>query len=75
MSKGSVLKLLAQQDVTMRRQPPTPELVDKAAALYLHGDSLATVATKLGLSQTAVRNHLRKRGLTFRPRGGSHGVI
>jgi len=71
MSKGSVLKLLAQQHVDMRRQPPTLEQVEKAAALYSQGNSIATVATKLGLSQTAVRNHLRKHGVAFRPRGGS----
>lgn len=71
LSKGSVLKLPAQQDVAMRRQPPTSAQVEKAATLYERGSSLASISAALGLSQTALRRHLGAAGVTLRSRGGS----
>lgn len=71
IAKGSVLKLLQDHGVTMRRQPLTEHQIDQAVTLYEAGQSLATIGTQLGSSPTTIRAALNTRGVVMRPAGGS----
>ncbi|MFI6169070.1 helix-turn-helix domain-containing protein [Nocardia sp. NPDC051052] len=71
LSKGGVLKLLADHGVTMRNQPLTEEQTDQAVGLYEQGQSLVTIAEQLDSGATAVRTALKARGVVMRPAGGS----
>lgn len=69
LDKAAMLKLLRDNGVSVRYQPPTEAQITKAAALYEAGATVAEIATKLGLPHTTVANHLRKRGVVLRSRG------
>lgn len=71
LAKGSVLKILKEHGVTMRRQPLTEHQIDQAVDLYAAGDSLATIGRHLGSTATTVRAALQARGIGMRPAGGS----
>jgi len=75
IAKGSVLKILNEHGVTMRRQPLTNHQIGQAAELYVAGDSLATIGHILGSTATTVRAALKARGIGMRPAGGSAGRI
>lgn len=48
----------------------TVQQIDDAVAAYLDGQSLATIATQLGVSDHTVRSRLKERGVEMRPAGG-----
>ncbi|OXR47129.1 hypothetical protein B7C42_00251 [Nocardia cerradoensis] len=67
ISKASILKLLAEHGVTMRRQPLTTDQINQAAKLYADGNSLRTIAVQLDSSFSTVREALIARGVQMRP--------
>ena len=71
LSKTSVLKLLRQNGVTMRRQPPTTDQVKRTVALYSSGKSLAAIEEELDVPRESLRRALLDDGVQLRPRGGS----
>ncbi len=70
LSKTSVLKLLREAGVTLRRQPMTSNQVEHAQQLYESGNSLATVAEKVQMPTESVRRSLLEHGVQMRPRQG-----
>ncbi|MUL45658.1 hypothetical protein FZI85_28350 [Mycobacterium sp. CBMA293] len=70
LSQGSVLKLLREQGVVMRRQGLSE--TDKAvvAELYRGRATLAQLGTRFGVSPNVVRRALLAAGVTMRARGG-----
>jgi DNA invertase Pin-like site-specific DNA recombinase len=68
ISKASVLKILREYNVPMRRQSMTTEQVEEAIVLYTQGNySLKATAETLGLAKQSVRNALIKAGVEMRP--------
>ena len=72
LSKTSVLRLLREQGVDLRRRPLTDEQVAVAAEMYASGLPIATIAAHFDTSYNNVRQRLIKAGVRMRPRGGSH---
>ena len=68
ISKASVLKLLADAGVPMRRQPLTAAQVTEAVDLYQAGLSLAKVSELLTLPHESVRRALIDAGVRMRSR-------
>lgn len=68
LGKGSVLQLLEEAGVAMRRQGLSDADVDRAVVLYTSGLSLARVAKQLGSAPTTVSRALHTRGVRLRPR-------
>lgn len=66
LSKGSVLRLLHEHGVAMRRQPLTQSEVDQAVALYRAGWSLARLGAKFSVDGMTVRAALLKQGVAMR---------
>jgi hypothetical protein len=66
LSKGSVLRLLHEHGVAMRRQPMTESEVDQATILYRAGWSLSMIGSKFSLDGMTVRAALLKRGVAMR---------
>lgn len=68
ISKGGVLKLLADHGITMRQQPMTSAEVDRAVRLYVtDGLSIRTIAQQLGKSKGSVWKALHDRDVPMRP--------
>lgn len=67
ISKGSLLKILDEHGVQTRFQPMTKDEINQAARLYEAGDSLKTIAEKLGKGKGSVWTALRGRGVEMRP--------
>jgi len=67
LGKSSVLRLLAEAGVAMRKRPMTPEQVDEAVALYEGGLAYRQVAAQLRLDRTTVWHALKAHGVVFRP--------
>jgi transposase-like protein len=67
LAKGTVLRILADADVSMRRQGVGEEDVARLADLYEQGLSVASVATQLGYAPTSVARALRRAGVELRP--------
>jgi len=68
LSKASVLRLLRDAGVSMRRQGLDPEQTAEAVRLYGSGLSLVRVGERLGFGPTSVANALRAAGITLRGR-------
>ncbi len=72
LSHGSVLRLLAEQGVEMRRQGLSESDARTAARMYQdEGLSLAEIGTQFGVWPGTVRRALLKAGVWMRPAGGS----
>lgn len=68
VSKGGVLRLLAEHSVAMRQQPMTEDEVDWAVRLYVtDGLSIRTIGQQLGKSKGSVWKALHERGVQMRP--------
>jgi DNA-directed RNA polymerase specialized sigma24 family protein len=68
ISKGGVLKLLADHNVTMRQQSMTEQEIDEATRLYVDEElSIRKIAVKLGKSKGSVWKALHDRGVRMRP--------
>lgn len=70
LSKGSVLKLLSEAGVTMRRQGLDESQIREAAGRYSGGASLASVAALYDCSAEHLRQALLAHGVLIRPRAG-----
>jgi hypothetical protein len=66
IGKGTVLRLLAEHGVSMRRQPMTAAQQRTVIALYAKGWSLAKIGTKFGRHPTAIRDVLERAGVSRR---------
>lgn len=72
ISKSSVLRLLRENNVEMRRKGVSPQQAAAARVLYeTEGMSLASVARELNLAKQSVRLALLDLGVAMRPSGGS----
>lgn len=67
LGKSSVLRLLRDADVEMRRQPLSEPEVDEAVRLYASGLSVAAVGLRIGANPSTVWRALRARGVALRP--------
>jgi len=67
LSKGSVLKVLHDADVTMRQMPMGAELLATAIGLYEEGLTVREVGDRLDIAKTTVREALVRAGVTMRP--------
>lgn len=68
VSKGGVLKLLADHGVAMRQQPMTHDQIDRAVRFYVDDElSIRTIAARLGKSKGSVWKALHERDVPMRP--------
>ncbi|WP_280448596.1 helix-turn-helix domain-containing protein [Nocardia brasiliensis] len=67
LSKGGVLKVLADQGVAMRRQGLTDDQISQAIKLYADGNSLRAIARQLDSAPSTIRDALLACGVTMRP--------
>jgi transposase-like protein len=68
VSKGGILKLLAEHNVPMRYQPMTEDEINQAVRLYVDKElSTHAVAATLRKSKGSVWKALHERGITMRP--------
>jgi transposase-like protein len=70
ISKGSVIRLLRDADVSIRNQGLTDDQIAEAVQLYTSGWSLAAIGTHLGVDHGTVWRQLRKRGMKMRDTHG-----
>ena len=70
LGKSTVLKLLAEAGVQMRRQPLSEPEIEAAARLYADGRSLSKVSAELGIAQSSLQLAFKQRGVEVRlPKG------
>jgi hypothetical protein len=67
LSKASVLRLLHEAGVEMRRQPFSEQEVAEAVRLYASGLSVAAISARLGGHPSKVWRALRAGGVILRP--------
>ena len=70
IGKSTVLRLLEDAGVPMRRQPISDEVTIMAVSLYEAGKSLAAIAREVGQAKQSIRLALLKAGVEMRPSGG-----
>lgn len=66
VAKSTIIGILSEKNIVVRRQPLTPEQVSEAARLYRSGLSLSQVATKLQVNQETMRVAILKVGVALR---------
>lgn len=66
VAKSTILRILREARVVVRRQPLTSEQVSEAAQLYEAGLSLSQVAKRLDLNQETMRTAILKAGVVLR---------
>ena len=71
ISKPSVLELLHERGVVMRRQPLTSAQRAEAVRLYGEGLAIKPIAAQLGSSFGAIHRVLKAEAVILRPRPGS----
>jgi hypothetical protein len=67
LSKASVLRLLHEAGVEMRRQPFSKQDVDEAVRLYASGLSVAAIGSRLDAHPSKVWRALKARSVVLRP--------
>lgn len=67
VAKSTIIGILREKRVVVRRQPLTPEQVSEAAQLYESGLSLSQVAERLKVNQETMRVAILKACVTLRP--------
>jgi transposase len=67
LSRGSILRLLHEAEVQLRRQPLMQKQLAKIIELYEVGLSIREVAAKLGIPKTTVQNALARSAVVMRP--------
>ncbi len=70
LGKGTVLRLLREHGVQLRRQRMTAAEIEQAIQLYQAGNSLVAVGAKLGYDHGTIWQALKRAGV---PRRDSHG--
>ena len=71
LSKTSVLKILGEAGVPMRRQPMTDDRVVDAIRLYRDGQSLAQIGRRMGVAKNSVRCSKPESSSDHQPVGNS----
>lgn len=71
VAKSTILRILREAHVVVRRQPMTTEQVNEAAQLYEAGLSLSQVAKSLDVNQETMRTAILKAGVQIRPATGA----
>lgn len=66
VAKSTILRILREARVVVRRQPMTPEQVSDAAQIYVTGSPLSQVAKRLGVNQETMRTAILKAGVVLR---------
>ncbi|WP_165314409.1 hypothetical protein [Agromyces protaetiae] len=66
VAKSTILRVLREARVVVRRQPMTPDQVSEAAQLYEAGLSLSQVAKRLDVNQETMRMAILKAGVVLR---------
>lgn len=66
VAKSTILRILRESRVVVRRQSLTAEQVSEAADLYESGLSLSQVAKRLDVNQETTRVAILKAGVTLR---------
>jgi DNA-directed RNA polymerase specialized sigma24 family protein len=69
LSKGSVLRLLQESGVKMRRRPLGSDQVNAVVERYRSGLTIRAVAAELGVPKTTVQDALRREGVVMRAAG------
>lgn len=67
VAKSTIIGILRERRVVVRRQPLAPEQVSEAAKLYESGRSLSQVATELRVNQETMRVAIIAVGVALRP--------
>lgn len=67
VAKSTIIGILRENRVVVRRQPMTPEQVSEAVRLYESGLSLSQVAKRLDVNQESMRVAIIAAGVTLRP--------
>jgi hypothetical protein len=67
LAKGTVLRLIEEAGIPMRRQGLSQDVAEQARLLYESGLSVAAVGDRLGQAPTSVARALRRIGVTLRP--------
>ena len=67
LGKSSVLRLLGESGVEMRRRGLSDDQLEAVLARYKSGLTIREVAAELGLPKTTVQNALERSGLPMRP--------
>ncbi|MFD4401123.1 helix-turn-helix domain-containing protein [Nocardia sp. NPDC058499] len=67
LSKGSLMKILQDHGIETRFQSMTTDEIDQAVDLYRAGDSIKTIAAKLGKAKGSVWKALTGSGVEMRP--------
>jgi DNA-directed RNA polymerase specialized sigma24 family protein len=67
LSKGSVLSILHDSGVKVRRQPLGDGDIARITELYESGLSIRETARKLGVPKTTVQNALERSSVVMRP--------
>lgn len=70
VAKSTIIGILRDRNVVMRRQPLTAEQVREAARLYESGLSLSQVAQQLKVNQETMRAAIIGAGVELRPPSG-----
>lgn len=70
VAKSTIIGILRDMSVVMRRQPLTAEQVSEAARLYESGLSLSQVAEQLKVNQETMRVAIISAGVMIRPPAG-----
>lgn len=70
ISKSSIIRLLREAGVKVRKQGLTDEQIDDAVKLYAEGKSLAWIGKRLRVDHGTVWRQLRKRGVRMRDTHG-----
>lgn len=66
VAKSTILRILREARVVVRRQPMTPDQVSEAAQLHQAGLSLSQVAKQLGVNQETMRAAILRAGVVLR---------
>ncbi|MDI9892815.1 hypothetical protein [Microbacterium sp. IEGM 1404] len=66
VAKSTILRILREARVVVRRQPLTQDQVGEAARLYESGLSLSQVAKRLDVNQETMRTAILKAGVVLR---------
>ena len=71
VAKSTIIGILREKHVVVRRQPLTPEQVSEPAQLYESGLSLSQVAGRLQVNQETMRVAILAVGVVLRPPTGA----
>ncbi|MCI9857240.1 hypothetical protein MIBA_03305 [Microbacterium proteolyticum] len=67
VAKSTILRILRENSVVVRRQPLTTEQMKQAVMLYESGRSLSQVAKEMSVNQETMRVAIIKAGVELRP--------